>query len=376
MPVYLDHNATTPLAPEVLEAMMPYLSSIYGNPSSVHRYGRLARNALDLARGQVAQLVGANENQVVFTSGGTESNNLAIKGSLAGLQKANFSVSEIEHPSLLEPARQQVANGWQLNMIPVNTQGKVTVDNLQQTLDEQTRLVSVMAANNETGAIQDLAALVQKSREINSDILFHSDACQMAGKLPVNFNQIGLDLMSLSSHKLYGPQGTGALIVDRRVDLQAQISGGGQEQFRRSGTENLAAIVGFGAAAELARNLEEERAAHSRQLQQSLKEMLVRLDGIQIFSAEVPVLPNTVQFAVPGIDGETLLMLLDRKGFAVSSGSACQSGKTEPSHVLLAMGVEPLLAKGAIRVSFGQQNTQQEVSQLVEALVSISQQFN
>lgn len=376
MPVYFDHNATTPLAPEVMDAMLPYMSSIYGNPSSVHRYGRLARNALEQARQQVADLLGAQANQVVFTSGGTEANNLALKGSLQAHQPARLALSAIEHAAMLGPAAQLEQAGWQLDLIPVDTQGVVTEDALQQALSPQTRLVSVMAANNETGVLQDLPTLVRSARSLKEDLLFHSDACQVAGKLPLNFTELGLDMLTLSAHKLYGPQGAGALIISRQIDLQPQISGGGQESGRRSGTENLAAIVGFGQAAELAAQRQQQRQQQALALRQQLQQALVEQAGITVFSVEAERLPNTLQFSMSGIDGETLLMQLDKKGFAVSSGSACQSGKTEPSHVLLAMQVEPMVARGSIRVSFGEQNTQAQVTQFIEALAQIRQQFN
>lgn len=375
MPVYLDHNATTPISPEVLEAMMPYFTGVYGNPSSVHRFGRLTRDALEQARMQVARLVGAEPNQVVFTSGGTEANNLAVKGSLLNLPTGRLAISEIEHACMLEPARYMRQQGWGLDMIPVNTQGQVEVHNLVPMIATDTRFLSVMSANNETGAVQDIAALVNAARAENEAIYCHSDACQLAGKMAIDFAASGLDMMSLSSHKLYGPQGAGALIVSRSIDLAPQIMGGGQEKQRRSGTENLASIVGFGRAAELAVENMQQRLLHTANLQQQMSQQLELLDGIDVFSSEVTRLPNTLQFSVAGIDGETLLMQLDRRGFAVSSGSACDSGKTDPSHVLLAMGVEPQVARGAIRVSFGEQNTGEQVSEFIEALVSIRQQF-
>lgn len=376
MPGYLDHNATTPLHPEVVEAMMPYMTGIYGNPSSVHRFGRLTRDALEQARTQVARLVGAEVNQVVFTSGGTEANNLAIKGVLANQEVSRFAVSSIEHASLLEPSRLMKASGWQLDMIPVNTQGQVEADTLLSTVKPDTRLVSVMSANNETGVVQDIRLLVEVVKSVYPDVLFHSDACQMAGKLPVNFTELKLDLMSLSSHKIYGPQGAGALIVSRSVDLQAQIVGGGQEKQLRSGTENLAALVGFGRAAELAEEKLQLRQIHTAGLQQQMIEGLNELQGVEIFSHAVARLPNTVQFSMQGIDGEALLMQLDRKGFAVSSGSACESTKTEPSHVLMAMSKSAETARGAIRVSFGEQNTDEDVTRFIDALNSIKQEYN
>jgi len=376
MPIYLDHNATTPLNPLVAEAMMPYMSGIYGNPSSVHRFGRMTRDALEQARVQVAQCVGAEPNQVVFTSGGSEANNLAIKGSLSNLPPARMAVSSIEHACLLEPARAMKKLGWELDLLVVDDQGRVDIDHLKSTITNDTRFVSVMAANNETGVIQDLASLVEVAKSVCPDVLFHSDACQLVGKLPISFKQLNLDLMSLSSHKLYGPQGAGALIVSRSIDLQPQILGGGQEKGLRSGTENLAAIVGFGKAAELAAETQLARSEHVLTLQQQLVESLIDQPDVTVFSSQSERLPNTVQFAVQGIDGETLLMQLDRKGFAVSSGSACDSGRTDPSHVLTAMGIDKNTAKGAIRVSFGEQNTREQVVQFIDVLAQIRQQLN
>ena len=376
MPVYLDHNATTPLNAEVVEAMMPYMTGIYGNPSSVHRFGRLTRDALEQARIQVAQFTGSEPNQVIFTSGGTESNNLAVKGAMMNLSPAQLAISSIEHACMLEPAKAMQPLGWVLDLLAVDDQGRVQLDHLKSVVTDNTRFVSVMAANNETGVVQDLKNLVEATKSLNSDVLFHSDACQMAGKLAINFKQLGLDLMSVSSHKLYGPQGAGALIASRSIDLSPQILGGGQERGLRSGTENLAAIVGFGKAAELATEALQSRQDNALKLQQQLISALLELSGVEVFSLNADRLPNTVQFSVQGIDGETLLMQLDKKGFAVSSGSACDSGRTEPSHVLLAMGISAETARGAIRVSFGEQNTEEDVSRFVEALTNIRQQYN
>lgn len=376
MPIYLDHNATTPISSAVVEAMMPYMSGIYGNPSSVHRFGRLTRDALEQARVQVAQFVDAEPNQVVFTSGGSEANNLAVKGCLLNQPPARIAVSSIEHACMLEPAKEMSKLAWELDLLLVDDQGQVAIDQLESVITRQTKFVSVMAANNETGVVQNISGLVDVAKSVNPDLLFHSDACQMAGKLPISFKQLGLDLMSMSSHKLYGPQGAGALIVSRSIDLQPQILGGGQEKGLRSGTENLAAIVGFGRAAELAVEAQQTRKEHALKLQQQLVESLIALPDITVFSAQTERLPNTVQFSVQGIDGETLLMQLDRKGFAVSSGSACDSGRTDPSHVLMAMGVEKNMAKGAVRVSFGEQNTSEQVVQFIDALAQIRQQFN
>jgi len=376
MPIYFDHNATTPLASEVMEAMQPYMSGVYGNPSSVHRYGRMMRDALEQARAQVARFAGAEVNQVVFTSGGTEANNLAIKGSMAQFDAGHIAVSSIEHACVIEPVRELQAAGWQLDLMAVDSQGQLAESTLSQAIGSQTKLVSVMAANNETGVLQNMPALVKAAKAVNPQLLFHSDLCQLAGKLPFSFSQYELDMMTLSSHKLYGPQGAGALIVSRKIDLQAQITGGGQESGRRSGTENMAAIIGFGKAAELAQLKQLQRQQHTQVLRKRLLEALVSMAGVNVFSANVECLPNTLQFSVQGIDGETLLMQLDKKGFAVSSGSACHSEHTEPSHVLIAMKVDAVIAKGAIRVSFGEQNTVEQVDEFINALVQIRQQFN
>ncbi|HED34319.1 MAG TPA: cysteine desulfurase [Gammaproteobacteria bacterium] len=376
MAVYLDHNATTPLSAVVAEAMMPYMSGIYGNPSSVHRFGRITRDAIEQARTQVAQLVDAEAGQIIFTSGGTEANNLAIKGVLDRLPVCAFAVSAIEHKSVLEPARSLQKSGWKMDVIGVSSKCEVEVDALERCMNKDTKFVSVMAANNETGVVQDVQRLCQAAKATDARRIFHTDACQLAGKLPFGFSGSGVDLMSLSSHKLYGPQGAGALVVKQNIDLSAQLQGGGQERQRRSGTENIAALVGFGAAAELAAEKMQQRKLAAEILQKALIEQLTGLSGIEIFSVAAPRIPNTVQFSVSGIDGETLLMLLDKKGFAVSSGSACDSAQAEPGHVLLAMGVPAETARGAIRVSFGEQNTGDNVSHFVEALNDIRQQFN
>jgi cysteine desulfurase len=369
MPVYLDNNATTPLDPRVLEAMLPYLQDVYGNPSSVHRYGRLTGGAVERAREQVAALVGAQSGQIVFTSGGTEANNLAVKGVTADYASGHIAVSAIEHPSLLEPALALQAQGWEVDRIPVTTRGIVDCAALAAILRPDTVLVSAMLANNETGAIQpvaEVAGLVRSGRAV-----LHTDASQAAGKIPVDFVGSGVHLMTLSSHKLYGPLGAGALIVDKSISLQAMQLGGGHENGLRAGTPNVAAIVGFGAAAELARAELVQRTAHTRALQVRLEAALRAIPEVCIFAEDVERLPNTVQFGVRGCHGETLLLQLDRQGFAVSSGSACHSDVHEASHVLLAMQVDNELALTAIRVSVGKDSTEDEVDRFVSALGAI-----
>ena len=376
MPIYFDHNATTPLDPRVLEAMLPYLTdAAYGNPSSVHRFGRAARQALDSAREQVAALVGAQSSQLFFTSGGTEADNLALKGFAQRYPAKRILVSSTEHAAVIEPADALARQGIAVEKLPVDAQGRVDPSALDAQLRQgDVGLVSVMWANNETGVIQDIPAIAQRVQAAGGAL--HCDAVQAAGKLPLDFAGSGAQLMTLSAHKIYGPRGIGALIVDKTLELEPLQHGGGQEKGMRGGTENLAAAVGFGIAAELARQELEQRATHARHLRDRLQAGLREIPGTVIFGDGAERLPNTVQFGTPGFESETLLMSLDRKGIAVSSGSACHSGKTEPSHVLMAMGVEKGLALSAIRVSFGQGNTAAEVDRFLEVFRGVVQNLS
>jgi len=367
--VYLDHNATTPLDERVLEAMLPWMRGRFGNPSSIHAMGREARSALDTARQQVAQLVGTHPSQVIFTSGGTEANNSALKGVAFRASPGRMAIGAIEHASVQSPAASLKSFGWQIDTIAVDENGVCHESALGRVLQEDTRLVSVMWANNETGTVLPVAALAGRCRE--RGILFHTDAVQAAGKLEVNFPASGAHLMSLSAHKLYGPKGIGALIVDKAVDMEPLLHGGGQEKGRRGGTENLAAIVGFGRAAELASIELAERRRHLLKLRTDLEHRLAQaLPQAVIFAREAERLPNTVFLAVPGLEGQTLIMALDQQGIAISSGSACGSEHNEPSPVLKAMGVESALALGAVRISLGKDNTEQDIETLTEVLVS------
>src|SRR5579885_449810 len=368
MPIYFDHNATTPLDPRVLEAMQACLGGPYGNASSVHRYGRAARDAIEAARAQVAALVGAQPQEVFFTSGATESNNLALQGALATAPAAaRLLYGATEHPSVLETAEALRAAGRAVEVVAVGRDGLLDWAAYETQLSRgPVRLVALMRANNETGVIQDVprAAGLAHAR----GALLHCDAVQAAGKIPVDFDALGADLMSLSAHKIYGPKGVGALVKRAAVELAPLLHGGGQEHGLRPGTENLPAIVGFGVAAELARDELERRAAHCRRLREMLEAGLRRLGAVTIFGDSAPRLPNTVQFALAGWEGEALLMALDRKGIAVSSGSACSSGKGEPSHVLLGMGWPRELAFGAIRVSLGPSSTENEIARFLAVL--------
>ena len=372
MAVYLDNNATTALDEKVLEAMLPYMGQVTGNPSSVHRFGRLQKDAIEQARESVAQLVGARAEQVIFTSGGTESNNLLLNGFSKKSFNSNISgdtriaKSAIEHMSLLEPAQHLPL---EVDKIAVDDNGLINAHALEQVMTEQTSLISVMMANNETGVIQNLAPLIEFAAERNC--FFHSDASQAAGKIALNFVDSGLSAMTVSAHKLYGPVGVGALVIDKRLPITKIQFGGSQEKNLRAGTENVPAIVGFGKAAELAITELHERSMHQRLLREALEKGLKKLAAVTIFAEKAERLSNTVQFGVAGFSGETLLMQLDRKAIAVSSGSACTSGKAEPSHVLKAMNVADTLASSSVRVSFGKDNTMSDVAVLLTALNDI-----
>jgi cysteine desulfurase len=367
--VYLDHNATTPLDERVLEAMLPYLKGRYGNPSSVHASGREARSALEQAREQVAALVNAHPSQVIFTSGGTEANNAALKGVALKTAVAGLLLGPTEHASVRAPAEALHRQGWRVGQSGCDEQGVVSAQALAQALNSDTRLVSLMWANNESGALNPIAELAAVCRE--RGVPLHSDAVQAAGKLALDFAASGVQLMSLSAHKLYGPKGVGALIVDKALGLEPLLHGGAQERERRGGTENVAAIVGFGRAAELAQAELLPRQRQAGALRDAFEQRLrTALPQAVIFAAGAPRLPNTTFFAVPPLEGRTLIMALDRLGLAVASGSACGSEQHTPSHVLNAMGVASALAHGAVRVSFGQQNSDSDVERLITALVS------
>ncbi len=371
---YLDHNAGTALAPGVLDVMLPYLKQQQGNPSSSHRFGRFGHAALDKARVQVAKLVNVEIDQVWFSSGGTESNNQALMGVAEQFKNGRVLVSSIEHPAVLEPAKRLRQFGFEVLEIPANANGQITPEALLPLLTEDTRLVSVMWANNETGVIQDIAALTALTRGKN--IPFHTDAVQAAGKLAVDFQAAGVQMLSLSAHKFGGPKGIGALIVDKKLDWPAFVLGGGQENDKRSGTENVAAIAGFGAAAEYAQQHLDGYQKHCRQLRDALEAELKSMAGVTIFAENSERLPNTVFFALAGFDSDTLLMALDRQGFSVSSGSACGTGRQIPSHVLTAMRVDAATALGAVRISVSMDNTLEQIQQLAVVLNKEASRFN
>jgi cysteine desulfurase len=363
--VYFDHNATTPLDDAVLDAMLPYLRSEFGNASSRHSFGARARRAVERAREQVAEAVGAEASQVVFVSGGTEANNLFVKGTGESLKPSQIVVSPVEHPCVAKPAQELARRGWKLRKLKVEALGRVEAADLELALSEPTGIVSVMLANNETGVIQDVACVAQAARSRGAWV--HSDAVQALGKISVDFSALDVHALTVSAHKIYGPKGAAALVLDKRIELKPLLSGGGHEKGMRSGTENVPAIVGFGVACELARLRLDKLGAHLQALRGRF-ERGVRSYGGVIFGDGAERLPNTSYVGFRGIDGDALVIELDKLGYAVASGSACSSLKSGASDVLLAMGVEPELAQSAVRVSLGKDNTVEQVQELLAAL--------
>ncbi len=367
-PVYFDHNASTPLEPAVFDAMLPWLTARFGNASSRHEYGRDARRAIDVARQQVAAAVGADATEVIFTSGGSEANNLFIKGAAACLKPGLLAVSAIEHPCVIKPAEQLSRRGWLLHKLAVDADGRIDCGQYEEVMRQKPKLVSVMLANNETGVLQDIAALAPRARAFGA--AFHTDAVQAVGKVAVDFralNAAGVGAMTLSAHKIGGPKGAAALVLDKRIEIEPLIAGGGHERGLRSGTENVAAIVGFGAACALIGQRLAAAGPEMVALRSRLETGLAAI-GATLFGSGAPRLPNTVYFALSGLDGETLVGHLDRAGYAVASGAACSSANPEPSHVLGAMGVVPELARSAVRISLGAGNTREEIEGFLMSL--------
>lgn len=370
--IYLDYNATTPVRPEVLEAMMPYLQTYFGNPSSIHWAGRQAKHGVEEAREQVAAFLHCRPAEILFTSGGTESNNLALVGVVnATRRKGNHVITTaIEHSSILEPLDTLAKEGVTVTVLPVSDGGRVSADDLAAALRPETTLVSISLANQEIGTIQPIAALNRIVRE--RGICFHVDAVQAAGKLPLDVNSLGVDLLSLSAHKISGPKGVGALYVRKGTTLTPLLHGGSQEREKRAGTENVAAIVGFGVAALLAAQELETHAAHCLDLTRKLYEGIVQtVSGTFLHSPTHHRLPNTLNVGFSDATGEGLMMGLDLAGIAVSTGSACAAGSLEPSHVLLALGRTTEEAKSALRFSVGKETTEQEIDRVLEVLPQV-----
>ena len=363
--IYFDHNATTSIHPEVLDAMLPFLTSQQGNPSSNHSFGRTVQTAIEEARESVANSINAHPSEVIFTSSGTESNNTIIHGISRSYPESHFGFSTIEHPCVSEPIKSIEPLGFKNTQIPVDSKGLLNVSALSNEEQKNITFLSVMMANNETGVIQDMPSIIKWAK--NNNIQIHTDAVQAIGKMNVDFEKLGIDAMTISSHKIYGPQGAAALILNKKIDLYPHLMGGGQEKGLRSGTENIAAIVGFGKACERVHtnvvSINNEIRKERLLLEKELKNL-----GAVIFAEQTERLNNTTFFAFNNIDGSTLLTALDRKGYAIASGSACSSNSSEASHVLLAMGIEPEFAQGALRVSLGVETKKDEIKSFLKTL--------
>lgn len=371
--IYLDHNATTPLAPEVVAAMQPFLHASFGNPSSVHQEGRAAKVALEQARETIAGFINCDPSELIFTSGGTESDNLAIFGVMRTLvsRRPELVIGAAEHHAVLEPAeRLHTHEHVSLRHVPSDRHGLIDAASLRTAMSDQTGLVSIMHANNETGAVQDIASLAAVAHERGA--LFHTDAVQSVGKIPVDVHAMDVDLLSLTGHKIYGPRGAGALFVRSGIKLTPLMFGGSQERRRRPGTENVAAIVGLAAALEVASRRMSADESRLRALSDAFAAGLVAaVPEVRLNSHPDHRLPQTVHASFYGLDGEAIVLSLDLEGIAVSSGSACTSGATEPSHVLTAMGIEKNWAIGAIRFSLGRSTTAADIDTVLAVLPGI-----
>lgn len=365
-PIYLDHNATTPLLPEVVDAMVPYLREHFGNPSSAHVYGRRAREAVERARAQVAALLGAAAEELLFVAHGTEANNLAIRGVVAALPDKRHVVScVIEHPATTEPCRELERHGGQVTWLPVDEEGRVRPGDARAALREDTALVTLMHANNETGVVQPIAEIAREAR--SRGVRVHTDAAQSVGKLPVSVEALGVDLLTVVGHKFGAPKGVGALYVRRGTPLRPVLLGAGHERGLRPGTENVASVVGLGVACEVARHTLEAEALRVRALRDDLWERLrARVPGVALNGHPVQRLPNTLNVRFPGVSGSALLAATPE--VAASTGSACHAGEESASSILTAMGVEPSEALGSVRLSLGRTTTPEDVRAAAEAL--------
>lgn len=370
--VYLDHNATTPILPEIFEAIIPYLKDEWGNPSSIHWAAREPRKAIDNAREKVAELLGCEANEVVFTSSGSEANNFAIKGIASAMKgKGNHIITtSVEHPSVLNTCKYMAKEGFDVTFLPVDSTGMIDLDELRASITDRTILITIMFANNETGTIFPVEEIGRIARE--KGVIFHCDAVQAAGKLPIDVRRFNIDLLSISGHKLYAPKGIGALYIRRGVRLTPLIHGGHQERNRRAGTENVIGIVALGKACEIAmRDMDKEVANLTRLRDRLYNGIVERIDHVRLNGHPTKRLPTTLNLSFEYIEGESILLNLDMKGIAASSGSACTSGSLEPSHVLMAMGVPPEIAHGSVRFSLGRGNTDEDVDYCLEVLPPI-----
>ena len=370
--IYLDHNATTPLHPEVLEAMLPYYKEAFGNPSTIYSFGQETRKATDEARETVANLIGASPEEIIFTSGGTEADNLALKGVPAALEKKGKHIvaSSIEHHAVLSTLKYLEKRGYKVSFLPVDEHGWLDPGEVEEAITSQTILISVMHANNEVGTIEPISEIGEIAQK--AGIYLHTDAVQTIGKIKVNVDDLKVDLLSLSAHKFYGPKGVGALYVRKGTRIYPLLHGGYQERRRRAGTENVAGIVGLGKAAEIAPKEMVQQSRRESNLRDRLEKMIrENINHCQLNGHPTQRLPNTLNISFEFIEGESLILNLDLKGIAASTGSACTSGSLESSHVLMAMGVAPEIAQGSIRFSLGRDNRKEDIDYTVENLVEI-----
>lgn len=370
--IYLDHAATTPIDPEVLDAMMPYMTDKFGSASTLYSLGRETRDAVETAREQVADLIGAHPAEVYFTSGGTESDNWAIFGvTAAKASKGKHVITcKIEHHAVLEPCHYLEKQGWAVTYLDVDANGFVNVDELADAITDQTVLITIMHANNEIGTIEPVEEIGSIARE--RKIHFHTDTVQSVGHIPVDVDKIGCDSLAISAHKLYGPKGIGAMYIRKGARVERYMRGGGQENNKRAGTHNVAGIVGLGKAAELAKARMADEAAKTTKLRDALIAGIEsRIKDVKLNGDRVKRLPNNVNFSFAGVEGESMILLMDMNGICVSSGSACTSGSLDPSHVLMALGLKHEQAHGSLRMTLGKDNTSADIDKVLDTLPGI-----
>tara|TARA_Y100000814_G_scaffold36807_1_gene23489 strand:- start:395 stop:1582 length:1188 start_codon:yes stop_codon:yes gene_type:complete len=373
--VYMDHAATTPMREEVLQRMIPFMKENYGNPSSIYTLAQQARNAVDESRRTIAKLIGCRSSEITFTSGGTESDNAAIKGAAFAMRHLGNHIitTSIEHHAVLHTCMQMEQFGFEVTYLPVDKEGKVNISDVENAITDKTILVSIMAANNEIGTVQPIAEITNRVKDaatsMGTSILVHTDAVQAMGQIPVNVKDWPVDMLSMSAHKFYGPRGVGALYIKRGTPFEPLLMGGGQERQRRSGTENVPAIVGMELALSLAVMEQEEQGKKLSRFRDAIIEGLSKnVEGILINGHRRDRLPNNVSVSFLGVEGEPILLGLDFSGICASSGSACSSASLEPSHVLLAIGRTADQAQGTLRITLGRDNTQEDVDYLLEVL--------
>ncbi|MBP2073071.1 cysteine desulfurase NifS [Thermoanaerobacterium butyriciformans] len=369
--IYLDNAATTPLKKEVLDAMMPYLSNRFGNPSSLYSYGQEAKKAIEEARDKVANAIYANSDEIFFTSGGTESDNWALKGAAYALKdKGNHIItSNIEHHAILHTCQYLENQGFEITYLPVDEYGLVDPNELKRAIKDNTILVSIMYANNEIGTIEPIEELVKVAHD--KGVLFHTDAVQAIGNVPIDVKNLDVDMLSMSAHKIYGPKGVGALYIRKGLRIDTLLQGGAQERNRRAGTENVAGIVGFGTAIELITKNIDEHIKKLTRLRDKLIDGILKIPYTRLNGHPIKRLPGNVNVSFEFVDGESLILSLDMEGICVSSGSACTAGSIDPSHVLLAIGLPEEIAHGSLRLTIGEENTEEEIDTVINKLPKI-----